>query len=157
MNPEPGRNDAFAPGPNGPRPTESAPSPNPHTPPPPSTTPNAAAPPEASDPRLEIPEILRKPINHPSRNRPAKPPALAGLGDLGKALAIGLDFLFSIVAGGVLGWLIDRWLNSSPAGILIGIVAGFGGGTFRMLKRLNAPDPVAKRPSDDRRSPRPPN
>ncbi|MBX3386027.1 MAG: AtpZ/AtpI family protein [Phycisphaeraceae bacterium] len=91
-----------------------------------------------SDPRLEIPEVLRKPIDHPSLRQPKKQPSLSGLGELGKALAIGLDFLFSIAAGGVLGWLIDRWLGSSPVGLLIGIGLGFGGGTFRMLQRLNA-------------------
>ncbi len=63
---------------------------------------------------------------------------------MGHALAIGLDFLFAIVAGGVLGWLIDRWADSSPIAILVGISLGFGAGTYRMLKRLNAQDKASK-------------
>lgn len=95
------------------------------------------------DPRLEIPEILRTPIDHPSKHAP-KPSKVAssmgGLGDLSKALAIGLDFLFTTAAGGAVGWGIDYWQKWSPYGLLIGGIIGFTFATVRMLKRLNKED-----------------
>lgn len=103
-----------------------------------------ANPPSADDPRLAIPEVLRTPIKHPSREHPPAPPALSGLGDLGKALAIGLDFLFSIAAAGLLGYLLDRWQGWSPAGLLIGLGVGFAAATVRMLSRLNREEARAK-------------
>lgn len=102
------------------------------------------------DPRLEIPDVLREPVNHPSlRPRESTFPAVAAVGEIGKALAIGLDFFFVGAAGAVLGWLIDRWLGTDPFGLLIGLAVGFLGGTFRLVHRLGRED--AKQ-----RPPRPP-
>lgn len=97
-------------------------------------------PPEPTDPRLEIPEVLRRPVDHPSKHRVQTQSSETGLGDLGKALAIGLDFLFTAAAGGVIGYLIDRWLGSMPTGLLIGLGIGFVAGTARLIKRSNAED-----------------
>lgn len=97
--------------------------------------------PPPRDPRLEIPEILRTPVDHPSLNR--KPPGSSGVAafsDVSKALAIGLDFLFVGIAAAVLGWLADRWLGTSPIGLLIGLGAGFAAGTYRLIARLQAED-----------------
>ena len=91
------------------------------------------------DPRREIPEILRTPVDHPSLHRkPAGTSGVAAFGDVSKALAIGLDFLFVGIAAAVLGWLADRWLGSSPIGLLIGLCAGFAAGTYRLIARLQA-------------------
>lgn len=106
-----------------------------------SDQPTPDAPRPARDPRLEIPEILRTPVDHPSLHR--KPPGTSGVaafGDVSKALAIGLDFLFVGIAAAVLGWLADRWLGSSPIGLLIGLCAGFAAGTYRLIARLQAED-----------------
>jgi len=94
----------------------------------------------ARDPRLEIPEVLRRPIDHPSKRPPAKRDFGSGLGDLGAALAMGLDFLFTAAAGGGAGYLIDRWLGSSPTGLLVGLGVGFVAGTWRLIQRSNAQD-----------------
>lgn len=103
-----------------------------------------ANPPSADDPRLAIPEVLRTPIKHPSREPKPAPAALSGLGDLGKALAIGLDFLFSIAAAGLIGYLLDRWQGWSPAGLLIGLGIGFAAATVRILQRLNREEAKSK-------------
>ena len=92
------------------------------------------------DPRLEIPEVLREPVRQSPIAGNHVPPGVQGIGELGKALAIGLDFLFFAIAAGVLGWLVDRWLGSAPAGLLIGLGVGFISGTIRLIKRLNADD-----------------
>lgn len=98
-----------------------------------------------TDPRLEIPELLRTPVDHPAARRIREGKSASqlggnsasGMGDAAKALAIGLDFLVSAAAGGFLGWLIDRWLGSSPMGMVIGLGVGFAAGTVRLIQRLN--------------------
>jgi F0F1-type ATP synthase assembly protein I len=98
--------------------------------------------PAPPDPRLEIPEILRSPMDHPAarrlrEGRSAAHAGSGGLGDAAKALAIGLDFLISAAAGGFAGWLIDHWLGSSPTGVVVGLGVGFVAGTVRLIQRLN--------------------
>jgi ATP synthase protein I len=48
---------------------------------------------------------------------------------LGTASTMGLHMVSGPVAGGGLGWLADRWLDTWPwgagAGVLLGIAAGF--------------------------------
>jgi ATP synthase protein I len=102
--------------------------------------------PDAPDPDNppQIPELLRTPVQRPASMTP-KPSALSGFGDIGRALAIGLDFLFAAAAGGFVGYLIDRWLGSLPTGTVVGAGLGFLAGTVRLIQRLNRDDP-AKRP-----------
>ena len=54
------------------------------------------------------------------------------------ALVSGLGFVFfaSIGGGYFLGWLVDRWLHTSPIfGLIFGIV-GMGGGLLEILRIL---------------------
>lgn len=48
---------------------------------------------------------------------------------LGTASTMGLHMVSGPIVGGVLGWLIDRWLDTWPwgagIGILLGVAAGF--------------------------------
>ena len=87
-----------------------------------------------NDPSLRIPELLQQPVRHPSLDR--KPRSdLAGLGELMKALAIGVDFLATAAAGALLGWGLDWWMGWTNRGLLIGLGIGFAYGTFRLLQR----------------------
>src|SRR5262245_8976428 len=90
-----------------------------------------------SDPRLEIPEILRTPVEKPDSLKARSQPGSSGLGVLGQALAIGVDFLCSIAAAALIGWLIDRWRGWSPYGLLVGLGVGFFAATIRLIQRLN--------------------
>lgn len=55
------------------------------------------------------------------------------------ATAIELPFVLlgSVVAGGLLGYLVDDWLHSRPLGILIGGALGFVAGIRELLRRLS--------------------
>jgi F0F1-type ATP synthase assembly protein I len=88
-------------------------------------------PPPTVDPRLEIPEVLRKPVRQPEP-LPSPPQSW---GQAAAAWGIALDFVFTIIAGAGLGWLIDRWLNSAPWGVLVGLALGFGAAFVRIVKR----------------------
>ena len=47
----------------------------------------------------------------------------------GRYIAVGYNFSGIIIAGAVVGWLVDRWLGSGPWGVticsLIGVVGSF--------------------------------
>jgi F0F1-type ATP synthase assembly protein I len=55
------------------------------------------------------------------------------------ALAMELPFVMVawVVALGGGGYLLDRWLHTSPALMLVGGVLGFAGGMRDLLKRLS--------------------
>lgn len=119
----------------------------------------SSGPPSRGDPRLEIPEVLRKPVKTPELLRPKPVSATAiGLGDLGRALAIGIDFLVTIAAGGGIGWAIDRWRGWAPYGLMIGLGIGFAVATVRIIQRTNKEDRArtARPPSHSPGAPGPP-
>jgi F0F1-type ATP synthase assembly protein I len=103
-----------------------------------------AAPPSADDPRLAIPEVLRTPVDHPSLRPKPRSASSTGLEDLGKALAIGIDFLATTAAGGALGYLIDYWQGWYPYGLLTGLALGFIAATARIIQRANREDRLAR-------------
>jgi ATP synthase protein I len=55
------------------------------------------------------------------------------------ALAMELPFILvaGVVIGGGFGYLLDRWLHTSPAFILVFGIIGFAGGVWDIIKRLS--------------------
>ena len=55
------------------------------------------------------------------------------------ALAMELPFVFvaTIVVGGGLGWLLDRWIGTRPVFLLLFGAIGFIGGLREILRRLD--------------------
>jgi len=92
------------------------------------------------DPRLEIPEVLRTPVKRPTLGQSTPGAVGSGLGEVGRALSIALDFLFTIGGAGALGWLLDRWQGWTPYGLLIGLGLGFLLATVRIIQRSNRED-----------------
>ncbi len=58
----------------------------------------------------------------------------------------GGSFFGSIMAGTLLGWLVDRWLDTDPWLLITGIIAGAFTGFHRMWK--TATTPTGKQPVD---------
>ncbi len=56
----------------------------------------------------------------------------------GSAMARGMklvsEFVAGIVAGGVLGWLLDRFAGITPFGLLIGLMFGFAAGLRNLYR-----------------------
>jgi F0F1-type ATP synthase assembly protein I len=99
------------------------------------------------DPRLDIPEILRTPVKRPasmqtvSGSTSGKPASItSSLMEVSRSLAIGIDFLCIIAAGGAFGWAIDHLAKTGGRwGLVTGAVIGFIYGTYRLIKRLSGP------------------
>ncbi len=86
---------------------------------------------EADDPRLAIPEELRKPIARPHAlggQRAAKGEGSAN--DLMRISTVGTNFALAVVVLGLAGWALQKWLWPSAApwllvgGLLLGLVVG---------------------------------
>lgn len=89
--------------------------------------------PFAPDPRLQvIPEVLREPdVNRtPSAERDPS----GSLVSAGRAWATAFDFIFTIGAGALLGWLLDQWQSTSPWGLLGGLTLGFTTALMRIIR-----------------------
>lgn len=79
---------------------------------------------------------------------------------LARGMRIGTEFMAAIVIGGILGYLIDLGLNTSPWGLLIMFMVGFAAGILnvtRAVADMNAaspPPPAPKGPDaeDDKRN-----
>jgi ATP synthase protein I len=64
------------------------------------------------------------------RNTAGAKQPIVGLGSaMGMGIRVSTELVAGVLVGGFIGWWIDRWLNSSPFGLLImlmvGMVAGF--------------------------------
>lgn len=88
------------------------------------------------DPSLEIPKELRTPIRQPELpgTPGAKGTGARSIAGLGVGFAMALDFVGSILAGSLLGYLFDRWQGTSPTGVLIGLGIGFVGAMIRIVR-----------------------
>lgn len=88
----------------------------------------------ASDPRLQIPEVLREPTPGTPAAKPARSNPDAGMWGMAKAWGIALDFLFTIFAGAALGWGFDYWRKTAPVGLMVGLAVGFVVAFIRIVR-----------------------
>ncbi|MBU3684013.1 MAG: AtpZ/AtpI family protein [Phycisphaerales bacterium] len=47
---------------------------------------------------------------------------------------LGMQTSSEVVAGALIGWAVDRWLGSSPTGLLIGGIAGIAVGLTTLIR-----------------------
>jgi ATP synthase protein I len=52
----------------------------------------------------------------------------------GMAMAIGTIFISYILAGGVIGYFLDKWLGTSPWLFLVFFVLGMGGAIYKVFQ-----------------------
>ena len=62
----------------------------------------------------------------------------SGPSALGRAFRMSAEFVAGIIAGGGLGWLLDRWLGTSPWGLIVFLMLGFAAGTFNVVRAAGA-------------------
>ncbi|MBP0580106.1 AtpZ/AtpI family protein [Labrys sp. LIt4] len=56
---------------------------------------------------------------------------------IGKAMRLSSEFVGGIVAGGLLGWVVDRFAGTSPWGLIIFLMLGFAAGVRNLLRASN--------------------
>lgn len=74
----------------------------------------------------------------PSPGPAADPSALA------RGIRLSTEFVVGVLLGAGLGWLVDRWLGTSPWGLIVLLLLGFVAGVFNMVRAASvAPGGVA--------------
>ena len=58
----------------------------------------------------------------------------SGPSALGRAFRMSTEFVAGVIAGGGLGWLFDRWLGTSPWGLIVFLLLGFAAGVYNVMK-----------------------
>jgi ATP synthase protein I len=71
---------------------------------------------------------------------------------LGRGLRVGSELVAGVLVGGFIGWWIDRWLGTSPFGLLIMLVIGMISGFWSVYKIAMLPtgDPASQKASPEK-------
>lgn len=80
-----------------------------------------------------IPEVLTKPGSGASAATPP-PRRNVALEQLGRMFAIGTNFAAAVGGMLLVGYLLDRWLKTSPVCLLIGLGLGLAAGTYSFVR-----------------------
>lgn len=57
-----------------------------------------------------------------------------GKGDFANALRLSSEFIAGVLVGAALGWFIDRLVGTSPWGLIVFLLLGFGAGILNVLR-----------------------
>ena len=72
---------------------------------------------------------------------------------LGQAFRLSSEFIAGIIGGGVIGWVIDRFLGTSPWGLIVFFLLGFAAGILNVLRASGFVKTKTVRKIDDLRRP----
>jgi ATP synthase protein I len=96
--------------------------------------------PEQPDPRDQELERRRHELEASLASRRAEDDAgvqaakSSGVSGYGNALKLSSEFIAGVVVGAGLGWLIDSWAGTSPWGLIIFLLLGFGAGVLNVMR-----------------------
>ncbi|WP_414475025.1 AtpZ/AtpI family protein [Microvirga sp. M2] len=61
---------------------------------------------------------------------------------LGQAFRLSAEFVAGVVAGGVIGWLVDHFAGTSPWGLIVCLILGFCAGMLNLLRAAGLVKPA---------------
>jgi ATP synthase protein I len=61
---------------------------------------------------------------------------------LGQAFRLSAEFVAGVAAGGILGWLVDRFLGISPWGLIVCLILGFCAGMLNLMRASGVVKPA---------------
>lgn len=70
------------------------------------------------------------------REKTSPPPRQQEKG-FGFALRVGVELMSGAFVGGVAGYFLDKWLNTSPVFLIVCFFLGSGGGFMNVVRALN--------------------
>jgi len=78
--------------------------------------------------RLESVNTGRPPDRGPGASPPADHSAMA------RGFRLSTELVGGVLLGAALGWLLDRWLGSSPWGLIVLVLLGFAAGVLNVMR-----------------------
>ncbi|MEP4029838.1 AtpZ/AtpI family protein [Roseibium polysiphoniae] len=68
----------------------------------------------------------------------------------GQAMKLSSEFIAGILVGGGIGWVLDQWLGTTPFGLIVFLLLGFGAGVLNVLRSAGyVAEPENKLHSDE--------
>jgi ATP synthase protein I len=78
--------------------------------------------------RLRQVQASRPPESSPGASPRADSSAMA------RGFRLSTELVGGVLLGAALGWLLDRWLGSSPWGLIVLVLLGFAGGVLNVMR-----------------------
>lgn len=78
--------------------------------------------------RLDKVQASRPPDSSHSASRPVDSSAMA------RGLRLSTELVGAVLLGAAIGWLLDRWLGSSPWGLIVLLLLGFAAGILNVMR-----------------------
>lgn len=69
-----------------------------------------------------------KQSEHESQNRSASASAMA------RGFRLSSELVGGVIVGSIIGWSIDRWLSTSPWGLMVFLMLGFAAGVLNVMR-----------------------
>lgn len=88
----------------------------------------------------ELSARLRRLETQIERKRPQAAPDLSlrprgtGPSSLGQAMTISTEFVAGVIAGGILGWIVDHVFGTKPWGLIVLLMLGFVAGIYNVMR-----------------------
>jgi ATP synthase protein I len=61
---------------------------------------------------------------------------------LGQAFRLSAEFVSGVIAGGIVGWIVDRLAGTSPCGLIVCLILGFGAGMLNLMRAAGVVKPA---------------
>ncbi|WP_092045986.1 AtpZ/AtpI family protein [Methylobacterium pseudosasicola] len=81
--------------------------------------------------RLETQIERKRPQAAPD---PSSRPRGTGPSSLGQAMTISTEFVAGVIAGGILGWIVDHVFGTKPWGLIVLLMLGFVAGIYNVMR-----------------------
>src|SRR5262245_19317787 len=72
--------------------------------------------------------------HQPSRESEPVERAVAGTSGIARGFRLSAELVAGVLAGTFIGWLLDRWLGTSPLGLLVFLLLGFAAGVLNVMR-----------------------
>jgi ATP synthase protein I len=53
---------------------------------------------------------------------------------MARGFRLSTELVAGVLVGSIIGWLLDRWLGSSPWGLIVGLLLGFVAGVLNVMR-----------------------
>jgi ATP synthase protein I len=61
---------------------------------------------------------------------------------LGQAFRLSAEFVSGVIAGGIVGWIVDWLAGTSPWGLIVCLLLGFGAGMLNLMRAAGVVKPA---------------
>ncbi len=87
--------------------------------------------------------------HHSDRPSDSEPRPTADPSAIARGFRLSTELVAGVLVGAGIGWLIDRWLGTSPLGMIVFLLLGFAAGVLNVMRtagvvRTNTLDPPDK-------------